>query len=187
MRRLAEWIEVDEAPAAPHPELACTNSLAEWAGIPYAELSVVLAHLRYLTALHQTHHWVARGDTFYGDHQLFQRLYEGTLQDVDDVAERAVGLGCEQNVCLALQLRQVVAVDRSTAMPQTMPQSSGLAQASLHAERAFLVALHEASSSLCRSDAMTAGIENLLQQVADRHERHVYLLRQRCSKPPMGF
>lgn len=194
MKTLAEWIQVDnvgsedgQPPTQPHDDLAFDNALAGWSGLPYSELSYVLVHLRYLAMLHQTHHWVAKGDAFYGDHELFQKLYERTLEDVDDVAEKAVGLGCEQNVSLPMQLVQLVRVCKSLDSPQTVPQTSELAKASLAAERSFLKLVSAAYQSLEQHGALTPGVDNLLQQVADRHEKHVYLLGRKCAQNALGM
>ena len=43
----------------------------------YAELGIFLDLLRALSLLHHTHHWQTMGSQFYGDHLLYQRLYDG--------------------------------------------------------------------------------------------------------------
>ncbi len=191
-RSLSEWIHVvgddnEAGPSVPHDDLAHDNAVAEWSGLPYAELSVILVHLQYLAMLHQTHHWVARGDSFYGDHQLFQLLYQRTIEDIDDVAEKAVGYGNEQNVSLAQQLSQLSRLSRCSGSSQTIPQSSGLAHASLEAECSFLRVLKSMRESLRSQYVLTDGMDNLLPQIADRHEKHVYLLRRRCTVATMGL
>lgn len=195
MRSLLEWIQVSE-PAdeqvasernVPHDALAHDNEVAAWSGLPYAELSVVLVHLRYLAMLHQTHHWIARGDAFYGDHQLFESLYQRTLEDIDDIAEKVVGEGGEQNVDLSHHLSQLARLGKASGSSQTIPQGNCLARASLEAECAFLRVLKDMRESLRSQYALTDGMDNLLPQVADRHEKHVYLLRRRCTAATMGM
>lgn len=193
MRSLSEWIQVDgpqaeiEPATEPHDDLAHDNAVAAWSGLPYAELSVVLVHLRYLALLHQTNHWIAKGDAFYGDHQLFEQLYQRTLEDIDEVAERAVGLGNEQNVGLAQQLSQLVRLSQDVCSPQMIPQGNSLAQASLAAECFFLRVLKGMRESLRSQYALTDGLDDLLPQVASRHEKHVYMLRRRCAAGAMGL
>lgn len=195
MKSLAEWIKVDisgagggEAEqATPHTNLVVDNMGAAWGGISYAELSVVLVHLRYLAMVHQTHHWVARGDSFYGDHLMFARMYDKVIEEVDAVAEKAVGVGSEHNVNLMLQVNQLQQLSRAFGSPQTVPQTSDLAKASLVAECNFLKVLDAACESMRNSGICTPGVENMLQGIADAHEAHIYLLKRRCSQTALGF
>lgn len=192
-RTLAEWIQVaaseegGDASTGPPAELAFDNSLAAHSGVPYAELSQLLAVLRYLAMLHQTHHWVSKGDPFYSDHELFDKLYQRTLEDVDEVAEKAVGLGSEQNVALATQLCQILRLAKDMNSPQTVPHSSELAKASLCAERNLLQCIVMALQSMDQNGTTTPGVENMLQSIADRHEKHVYLLGRKCSQGAFGM
>lgn len=191
MKSLAEWIKVDVGVDAetdvPHTSLVVDNLMAAWGGVSYAELSVVLVHLRYLAVVHQTHHWIAQGDPFYSDHQLFERLYNDVVKEIDDVAEKSIGLGSEHNVNLMLQVSQLNQLCKAYGSPQTVPQSSDLARTSLVAECNFLKILEAACESMRSQGTDTPGIENLLQGIADLHENHVYLLKRRCSQVPMGF
>lgn len=195
MKTLAEWIQVDiEATgegdaeqAVPHTELVVDNLMAAWGGIAYAELSIVLVHLRYLALVHQTHHWIAKGDAFYGDHLLFDRVYDGVIKDIDKVAEKAVGVGNEANVNLPLQISQVMQLCKAYGSPQTVPQTSDLARASLTAEYNFLKILKACCESMRSQGIDTPGIMNMFEQIADDHEGYVYLLKQRCAANPLGF
>lgn len=195
MKSLAEWIKVDitggdeeeTEEAVPHAGLMVDNMAAAWGGIAYAELSVVLVHLRYLAMVHQTHHWVARGDAFYGDHLMFQRMYDKVIEEIDAVAEKAVGSGSEHNVNLMLQTSQLQQLSKAFGSPQTVPQTSDLAKASLVAECNFLKILKAACESMQGNGTCTPGIENMLQGIADAHEGHIYLLKRRCSRAALGF
>lgn len=193
MKRLTEWIEVGptgneagEQPR-PHTDLQVDNTVEAWGGISYAELSILLVYLRYLAALHQTHHWVCRGDAFYGDHKLFEELYACVIQEIDAVAEKAVGLGSEHNVNLSLQIIQLGQLGKACASPQTVPQTSDLAKASLVAEFNFLKVLTATMQVMRANKTMTDGVENMLQGIADRHEAHIYKLKRRCSQTALGF
>lgn len=167
----------------PNLAIMTDNMIAEWGGIPYSQLSVVLVHLKYLYALHQNHHWTAMGDPFYGDHLLFQRLYDSVLGEIDAIAEKSIGLGCTSNVDLSLVTSQVLKLISGTGGATMIPQSSDLARKSLTAEMNFLAAMNNICSSLKESGLMTHGLDNLLAGIEDKHEGHVYLLKQRISKP----
>lgn len=170
------------------PNLGITfdNMLCEWGGTPYSQLSVVLVHLKFLYEVHQNHHWVCMGDPFYGDHQLFQRLYQGTVEEIDSTAEKSIGLGCTYNVDLVLVNSQRSKLVSGYGMTSTIPQTSDLARRSLMAELNFLKVVDMAIDSLKECGMLTNGIDNMLQDIADKHEGHVYLLKQRCTKSMMG-
>lgn len=195
MKSLAEWIKIvdaeigreDDTKGHPHTGLVVDNLVAAWGGISYAELSVVVVHLRYLSLVHQTHHWTAKGDPFFGDHKLFEELYDTVSKEIDVVAEKSVGLGGEANVNLPLQISQVMKLCSAYGSPQTVPQSNDLARASLVAEFNFLKILKAACDSMKSNCTETPGVENMLQQLFDTHERHVYLLKRRCSQAVLGF
>jgi len=185
---LLEWTSTgDGSTELPRTDLFLDNLVSVWGGVPYAELSVVLVYLRYLAMVHQTHHWTSKGDPFWGDHKLFERLYETVVDEIDTVAEKAVGLGTEANVNLQLQVTQVLKLCKTYGTAQTVPTSSDLAKASLVAERRFLTLLDATSERMREQGIATPGVENMLQQLFDTHEKHTYLLKLRCSAPQTGF
>jgi len=166
----------------PNINIVADNMLAEWGGTLYSQLSVVLVYLKFLSELHQNHHWTCLGDPFYGDHLLFSRIYDGVKEQVDTVAEKAIGMGCNSNVDLLRVTSQVHKLVSSTTMGSTIPQSSELARKSLTAELTFLKILDSMIDSLGECGLLTNGVDNMLQDIADKHEGYVYLLKQRCSK-----
>ena len=99
--------------------LTFDEMVSEWNMSPCPQLSVILVNLRFLALVHQTNHWVAKGDAFYGDHLLFSRLYDTVNGEVDSIAEKAVGVGTDRSVDLNLQLSQV----------QRLAQNFGLSKA----------------------------------------------------------
>ena len=181
MKKIEESLVV--VSTEPNLNIMTDNMVSEWGGIPYPQLSVVLVHLKYLYSLHQNHHWTAMGDPFYGDHLLFQRLYDCILAEIDSVAEKSIGLGCTSNVDLALTTSQVLKLVSNVGSASMIPQSSDLAKKSLIAEMNFLAAMKHLCDSLKECGLMTHGLDNLLAGIEDKHEGHVYLLKQRVSKP----
>lgn len=167
----------------PNQEIMLDNMMAEWGGLPYSQLSVLLVYLKFLSAVHQNHHWTCMGDPFYGDHLLFAKLYEAVDGEVDPVAEKVIGLGCTLNVNPQLMHSQVLKLLSGVGSASTIPQSSDLARNSLMVELNFLKVVESCRSSLKESGLLTNGVDNMLQDMADKHEGHVYLLKQRCSKP----
>jgi hypothetical protein len=158
--------------------------LNEWGAIPYSQLSLVLVYLKFLQAVHQNHHWIARSDTFYSDHLLFDRLYQKTVEEIDKVAEKAVGKGDQNNVNLPLITAQCMRLVAGYGMTSTIPQSTELASRSLLAELNFLTCLDLMILSLRDVTLSSQGIENMLQGLYDSHEENVYLLKQRVTPGP---
>lgn len=181
-KRLSESMEL-MLTIEPNLSVLTENMLSEWSGVTYPQLSVALVHLKYLYALHQNHHWTAMGDPYYGDHLLFQRLYEGVLPEVDLVAEKAIGLGSTENVSLPLVHTQILKMITGQGTASTIPHTSDLARKSLMAEMNFLAVMKHLCDSLKEMGLMTHGLDNLLAGIEDKHEGHVYLLKQRVSKP----
>lgn len=165
----------------PNADIVTLKMIAEWSNCTVPQLSALLTHLRYLSFVHQTSHWTARADAFYSDHLLFERLYSNVVSEIDQVAERAVGLGTSQNVDIALQTAQIARLSHLNVNNTTIPQSNELAKKSLAAEIVFNAALSTVVNSLKQTNAMTRGVDNLLADIADKHETHLYLLKQRCT------
>ena len=180
-KRLVESMEFMLS-AEPNVEIMTDNMIAEWGGTPYPELSVALVHLKYLAAVHQNHHWTAMGDPYYGDHLLFERLYNGVVEEIDTVAEKAIGLGSTHNVDLHLQHHQLLKLIVGHGSASSMPHSAELARKSLLAEMNFLLVMKHLCDCLKGCGMMTHGLDNMLAGIEDKHEGHVYLLKQRTQK-----
>jgi len=181
-KKLSESMEI-VLTVEPNLTVMTDNMIAEWGGTPYPSLSVLLVHLKYLSALHQNHHWTCMGDPYYGDHLLFQRLYDGVTKEIDTVAEKAIGLGCTGNVDLQLVNSQVLKLICGQGSASMIPQTSDLAKKSLMAEMNFIKVIDHVISSLEECGLLTSGLSNMLEGIADVHEGHIYLLKQRISKP----
>lgn len=180
-KRLIETLEVQIAVPDPMHGIVFENTLAQWGGVPYGELSVLLVNLRFLALVHQTHHWTSKGDPFYGDHLLYERLYGAVVEDIDALAEKAIGLGNNDNVNLQLQVIQLAEMARQYGCAVTLPVASSLAQRSMAAEVGFLRSAAHCASLLSENGTLTRGLDNFLQGLEDKHETHVYLLKQRCA------
>jgi DNA-binding ferritin-like protein len=141
-------------------------------------LVALLGVLQAASLLHQTHHWSTRGPVYYADHLLFERLYNESQEFIDQVAERAVGLG-EPFISAINQARDVLShvgqFGGSSKSPEKMVTSS------LKAELACLAWIKSAIDRMTASGTLTPGVSNLLEGIADKHETFVYLLRQRAS------
>lgn len=139
--------------------------------------SGVLSGLQALGIALQSAHWRAAGEASYSDHLLYQKLYENVIEDLDNVAEKFMGLVGDETVIDPIRL---LACTSSAA--KQMLTSGDIAASLLQAEKNFLGRLNGILKILETTGQLTPGAENVLQAVADRHETHVYLLSRRVGK-----
>lgn len=171
----------DGPPYLPLPGSGIAKLAAD-ASNPADHLALLVVWHKALAFIHQAHHWQTRGSNYYGDHLLFMRIYEGIVPLVDQLAERAVGLGGPEKVAVGTQLSLLnqliehlyldVSADVS---PDMMP---GL---SLKAEEQLLEFMRASYDMLDKAGTLTMGVDDLLQAIASKHEEFVYLLKQRVG------
>lgn len=154
------------------------TGLVMFPGEKYAEMAVVLGSLRALAILHQTHHWQTSGPGFYGDHLLFERIYGVADGDIDRVAEKMVGLG---NPILVGFSKHVINLSSFLRTLKEHSTSDDFARRSLEAELLFVELVETAMDRLKGAGLLTRGLEQLLGDVADKHEGVIYLLKQRVK------
>lgn len=137
-----------------------------------AALKELLAKLRLLAMYYQTAHWQVKSSTYYADHVLFERLYNETNEQIDGIAERAVGLTDMEAVSLADSLSMM----SQFKLPTECKDNSEYAKAGLALEKSVMGTIDRAL------EGASAGTRNLLEGLADVSEKHVYLLKQRLSQ-----
>ena len=138
-------------------------------------LSVLLdlwAGLRAAHHLYHTLHWQAKGAPFYGDHELFKRLYKGVEDDIDDLAEVIAGhYGSDK-------------LDPIKAWAMAGEKISMIAQ---QGGTPLVIAEMIMELSEAANDAIVNGVEcpypgalsNLVSGIGTKHLADVYLLKQR--------
>jgi len=141
-------------------------------------LTSLLGVLQAASLLHQTHHWSTQGPVYYADHLLFERLYNESQEFVDQVAERAVGLGAPFISAIS-QARDVLS--HVQQFGGSSEDSETMVTSSLKAELACLAWIKSTIDQMTAAGTITPGVSNLLEGVADKHETFVYLLRQRAK------
>lgn len=177
-KRLSETLEMAVV-VEPSTNISVDNMVSEWGSVSYPELSVLLVHLKFLSEVHQNHHWITKGDPFYGDHLLFQRLYECVSGEVDSVAEKMIGLGSTENAHLLLQHKQIFKLVQDYGMTNTIPHHTELVKRSYVAEMTFLKVVSHLVESMKECGTLTRGLDNMIAGIEDKHEGLVYLLKQR--------
>jgi DNA-binding ferritin-like protein len=130
-------------------------------------LSAYVAFTRALYMTHQQNHWETQA---YGDHLLFQRLYEDAQVMADDAAERTMGLCGE-----AIFEGEEAIAKKFEARVKTL---SSLLESSLEIEQAFQTVSQNTYDALKEKEMLTLGLDDLIMSQASQSEVHIYLLQQ---------
>jgi DNA-binding ferritin-like protein len=139
----------------------------------YGLLGVMLAFTEALSMIHQSHHWQKQGDSFFGDHLMYQRLYEETNAEIDVLAEKIVGVGGIKMTNYFTRLSIIRSFMRGVAKgeaPEVESHRAGLM---------YVIAGEMVMDVLKEKDILTRGIEQALGNILDKHESHIYLLQNR--------
>lgn len=149
-------------------------------------LQELLVYLRALSQLYISHHWQTYGATFYGDHKLYEQLYNESLPFVDQVAERLMGTSFSKSwspVNPLAQAQSIAVVMEGYYPPEVpdYPDSELTVKITLIATLRFLTVLNVVYESLASQGKLKSspGTDNLLQGLADKFESFAYLLSQR--------
>lgn len=140
-----------------------------------AALQNLLGFLRAMHWNHWTSHWQVKGQPFYGDHLLFQRLYEGMEGEIDSTAEKIVGLFGSEAV------GGHDSIDRAHNVLKRWCDVPDLYARALQSENELQMLLEQIRSLLQGKGHLSLGLDNFLQGLADTHETNIYLLQQRTS------
>lgn len=127
-------------------------------------MSAYVAFLRALYLIHQEGHWKAKE---YGNHLLFQRLYEGIQESADEAAERVIGLFGD----IPNQTELINEIKAKFTAENHIENS-------LRAEKGFLDLSKKTYNQLKDNNAITLGLDDLIMSLASKSEVHVYLLQQ---------
>jgi DNA-binding ferritin-like protein len=135
--------------------------------------ALYIASLKAIALIHQHSHWTTKGDTFYGDHLLFERLYNSALENLDLGAEKFMGLfgpDCLDYVLQADLLNKVLLKYKGLeGKPLEM---------SLAIEKDFLKFSKDAYNCFEEEGRLTLGLDDMVMAIASKREEAVYLLQQ---------
>jgi DNA-binding ferritin-like protein len=140
-------------------------------------LQGLLSVLRAQYMSYQTSHWQSAGQAYYGNHLLFQRLYEQVQEEVDAVAEKAVGYLGPEVVDVVPQAELVLSwVGR-------WGQEADHHKRGLQSEHDVQAVLQAAYDAIKAAKAMTLGLDDWIMATASAHDTNAYLLQQVLRAP----
>lgn len=131
-------------------------------------LSMYVIVLRSLYLIHQQNHWRTIG---YDTHLLFQRLYEGVLEDVDAAAERTIGITGE---LLYTGMENEISKNFRTYDKKALTYLNS----SLGAEKEYQKVVKNLYRILKETNELTLGLDDMLMSQASNGEERIYLLKQ---------
>jgi DNA-binding ferritin-like protein len=141
------------------------------AGSSKSILQEVLAVLNAVYWSHQHSHWQVKGDNYYGNHLLFQRLYENTQDEIDSLGEKLVAYFGEDAVA------QKDIFDKTKKWMDKWDKEDPLKRG-IVAEETLQKVFKTAYDSLKKKNDMSLGLDDFIMATANAHETHLYLLGQ---------
>lgn len=193
MRTLKEQFaaELANIPDRPNPSNLMTQDvvssvLEPFSGEPYGELGAIIGMLEGLSVLMQTFHWKTNGDSFFGDHSIYQRIYEGIDAQTDQVGEKAVGLGSsslvsDKSIVESMDVFLLYVRSNSSVVHGSADAAESFMRRARYAEEVFIETVEKFITLLTEQGSLTKGLDNLLGGILDQHEGYAYLLKQRVA------
>jgi DNA-binding ferritin-like protein len=134
-----------------------------------------LAVLKAARDHYRSAHWNVKGDSFYGDHLLYERLYEDVEEEIDSFAEKMIGI-CGPIHDYGENARKVSSISQKWAVIDCPHRRS------LKVEKTVTRFLEKLHAKLEETDQITLGLGDMITGIADKHEEHLYLIKQRLRK-----
>jgi len=123
-----------------------------------------------------TSHWQAKGDDYYGNHLLFQRLYEGMQEEIDTLAEKIVGYFGEE------QVENTIISEKMESWLQKWNETRDLMDRAIQTEQDMQNVFKAAYEKLKDANDISLGLDDFLMATANAHETNLYLLQQANKK-----
>ena len=140
--------------------------------LPY--LQMLLACLRAAHLVHWTSHWQVKGQPFYGDHLLMDKIYNSLTEEIDTLAEKIVGYFGPEAVEPVAQIELMTMGIKLLCAEASDP----ISRASV-IEECLQEIFARTYDNLKDKGCMSLGLDDFIMATANSHETNVYLLRQR--------
>lgn len=137
--------------------------------------ALYIATLKATALIHQHSHWTTRGAPFYGNHLLFERLYDSSLDDLDKAAEKFVGLFGDDPLNYDLQVELL-----NKVLSKYKDLEGSPLQMSLAIEKDFIKFSRDAYDCFESEGKLeeSLGLDDMVMEIASNRETSIYLLQQ---------
>lgn len=134
-----------------------------------------------LQTIYKSFHWLTRGTGYYGDHLLFDRLYDSLTEEIDFLAEKLISLFGRECVN-PINSTKIVYTNLETIIGgfDVNCDPSELVAIALYFEILFLEINNEFYKMLQEGEK-TMGLDDLIMSNHSAHENNLYLLKSRFS------
>jgi len=143
------------------------------------DLGYNLAWLRVLSIWYQHAHWATSGNTSYGDHLLYERIYNEITEELDTLAEKAVGFCGPHAVDTHSHSKLVSEMLCAYPSPSRANEATMIASAGLALVNDYIETVNETYQELKSAGKLSMGLDDYLMALVSKLESHVYLLKQR--------
>lgn len=141
------------------------------------EMCCLLSYLTYLSMVSQEAHWVAAGDEYYGDHLLFERVYDSVKGLIDPLAEKSVMLFGPEAVQTKVTINHLKCLsDNFGALNTFSPRETAKQLLEI-----CYMAMECIESVLDNLGSVSRGLDNAMDDLSDSLEDVCYLLGQRVD------
>jgi len=134
-------------------------------------LAFYVAFLRVLYNTHQNYHWLTKGENFYGNHLLFERIYKSAQENADLAAEKFIGVFGPEALDISLQNKLMNKIT-------SLIENEDLIVSSLNLEEKFQKYSKTLYQTLNKADKLSLGVDDMLMSIASQREEAIYLLKQ---------
>jgi DNA-binding ferritin-like protein len=135
--------------------------------------ALYIATLKAISLIYAHNHWTTRGIAFYGNHLLFERLYDSSLDDLDLAAEKFIGLFGDEVINYDLQTELL----NKVLLKYSNLEGSPL-EMSLSIEKDFLKLSEDAYKFIEEEGKLSKGLDDALCAIASNRETSCYLIQQ---------
>jgi hypothetical protein len=139
--------------------------------------ALYIATLKAIYLVHQQNHWLVKGNDFYGDHLLFQRIYESAQENVDGAAEKLITIFGDE--CLDYQTQADLL---HKLLLKYGKLSKDPVACSLAIEKDFINFSKAAYETFEKENKLTLGLDDFIMATASQREEAVYLLTRAQGK-----
>jgi len=142
--------------------------------------NMYVAYLRAIYLTHQNSHWITKGQVFYGNHLLFERIYKTSSDNADSAAERMIGLFGSDALDPQLQLQYIHKILEKSSGDDPMETSMKIEKQFLQFSQAFY-------DTVKKEGKLSLGLDDLVMSIASNREEAVYLLGQASKQSESKF